>query len=174
MIRSAVRLAPAALIALAPANVAAAELFQGRCHMNECSWFSVEERDIVGSTADGALFKTVMKTWVSEHPDGDYEKKRPRRGVGTSVSYFFCSKSRPAVVWESQPGIWEADFLTPGSPLGPSGAAEAATVEYFVVCHGLSPEGGFAEMGKRFGYPPAESAPEPRKLARPEDLLARP
>jgi hypothetical protein len=142
--------------------------------MNECSWFSVEERDLVASNATGGLFKVTLKGWVSEHPGGDYSRRRPRHGGETSIAYFLCSKSRPAVIWESDMAGWEVGYLAPGSPLGPAGVEEAATVEYFVVCHGVDPEGDFAAVGRHFGYPVEDNRPAGRHLSQPEEILSEP
>jgi hypothetical protein len=61
----------AAMLVAKPHHAAqAAELFIGRCHMEICSWFSIEEKELIGTSSDGALFKVVTKSWESDHPCG--------------------------------------------------------------------------------------------------------
>ena len=89
----------------------AGELFEGRCHMDVCSWYSVEEKDLVGTNAKGALFKVVIKGWTSQHPNGSYgEDPAHRRQSG--VSYVFCSKSEPLVITGAE-NRWSALVLAP-------------------------------------------------------------
>ena len=165
----------AAMLVATPRHAAqAAELFIGRCHMEICSWFSIEEKELLGTSSDGALFKVVTKWWESEHPGGEYEQRARRTGGEQTVSYFFCSKTRPALIWADDKGEWNASHLAPGSPLGPSGAAESATRQYFVVCHAMSTDDDVIEEAKKFGYPPTEFPPDDRKLTRPEDFIKSP
>jgi len=149
----------------------AAELMQGRCRMDHCTWFSIESRDLVGSNARGALFKVALKGWTSHHPGGDYGKRRPRTGGEISTSYFFCSKAQPSAVWETDAGRWTTAVLNVASP---AGAEENAVIEYFAVCHGVQSgrdiDASFDALAERFGYAPVEHA-DPREIARPEDIL---
>ena len=139
------------VVALSPAPAQAAELMEGRCHMDYCNWFTVEERDIVTSISDGALVRTVMKGWESHHPDGNYTRKTRRTGGNEVVTYFFCSKRTPASVWRSdKPGKWEVNFLT--DLASPPGAAESVTNQYFAVCHGVKPIGAWEILTRKFAY----------------------
>jgi hypothetical protein len=148
----------------------AAELLQGRCHMNYCNWFSIESRDIVASGKSGALAKAEIKEWGSYHPDGDYKRHRPRTGGQLSASYFFCSKTKPAAIWEDA-GKWQGAVLNVASP---SGAEENITIQYFAVCHGVTSgndaDDAYDVLARRFGYSPIEGADLP-VLVRPEDIL---
>ncbi|WP_207179488.1 hypothetical protein [Methylobacterium indicum] len=119
--------------------------------MDYCSWFTVEERDIVTSISDGALVRTVMKGWESHHPDGNYARKTRRTGGNEVVTYFLCSKRTPAVVWRGdKPGKWEVNFLT--NLASPPGAAESVTNQYFAVCHGVKPSGDWEILTRKFAY----------------------
>ena len=165
--------APIACIAglLASGSVLSAELMQGRCRMDYCTWFSVESRDMVGSNTKGALFKTSFKEWTSRHPNGTYDKRTPRTGGGASTAYHFCSKTSPSAIWQDEGGQWKVAALNLASP---SGAEENAVIQYFAVCHGV-PSGhdvghSFDALATRFGYAPAENA-DLRVVARPEDIL---
>jgi hypothetical protein len=156
---------------LTSSGALSAELMQGRCRMDYCAWFSIENRDIVGSNASGALFKVISKKWTSHHPSGSYDKRRPRMGGDTSTSYYFCSKTKPSAIWKDDVGLWKVAVLNLASP---SGAEENAVIEYFAVCHGVQSghdtSDTFDALTKRFGYAPVEAA-DLRDVARPEDVL---
>jgi hypothetical protein len=150
--------------------VHSAELMQGRCRMDHCTWFSIESRDIIGSNAHGALFKVVSKGWTSHHPGGEYGKPRPRTGGETSTGYYFCSKTKPSALWEADAGRWTVAALNVASP---SGAEENAVIEYFAVCHGMQSghdkTASFRELAEGFRYSPAETI-DLRAIAHPEDI----
>jgi len=152
-------------------SVHSAELMQGRCHMDRCSWFSIENRDIIGSNSNGALFKAEAKGWISHHPGGDYGKPRPRTGGEISTGYYFCSKTKPSVIWESDAGRWTVAVLNVASP---SGAEENAVIRYFAVCHGMQSgqdtTASFRELAEKFSYSPFKPA-DLREVSRPDDIL---
>ncbi|QRM28672.1 hypothetical protein [Microvirga sp. VF16] len=148
-----------------------AELMQGRCRMDYCAWFSIESRDIVGSNANGALFKVVSKEWTSHHPNGSYDKRSPRTGGAVSTGFYFCSKTKPSAIWQSDGGQWKVAVLNLASP---SGAEENAVIEYFAVCHGVQSghdmSDSFDALAERFGYGPVQNA-DLQDITRPEDIL---
>ncbi|MBQ0821673.1 hypothetical protein HPT29_020350 [Microvirga terrae] len=148
-----------------------AELMQGRCRMDYCAWFSIESRDIVGSNSNGGLFKVISREWTSHHPNGSYDRRRPRTGGEASTGYYFCSKTKPSAIWQGDTGRWKVALLNLASP---SGAEENAVIEYFAVCHGVQTghdtQDSFGALTERFGYAPAESA-DLRDAERPEDVL---
>jgi|UPI0004B724CD hypothetical protein len=148
-----------------------AELMRGRCRMDYCAWFSIESRDIVGSNANGALFKVISKEWTSHHPNGTYDKHRPRTGGEASTGYYFCSKTKPSTIWQDDAGQWKMAVLNLTSP---SGAEENAVIAYFAVCHGVQSghdtSDSFDSLSKRFGYAPIQNA-DLHDIARPEDAL---
>jgi hypothetical protein len=152
----------------------AGELYQGRCHMDTCSWFSIEERDLVGTSPYGVLFKVASRDWESIHPNGSYGKRTTRRGGGASTNYVFCSKTKAAVMFpsENQPKS-EIVRLAPGNPDAVSGATIYANMYYFAVCHGVDAngEGGFERFGKKFGYAISAGAVESEEIGQPGDLL---
>ena len=120
------------------APIQAAEVTPGRCHMDMCSWFSIEEKDLVGTDRDGALFRVVTKSWQSQHPGGSYDRRTPRRGVGTATSYALCSKTHPALLDAGSAGRWVVNELDLGPESVPPGAARTATAVYFAVCHAVA------------------------------------
>lgn len=161
-------------VALSPATTRAGELLEGRCHMDECTWFSVEERDTVTGIPDGALVRTVMKGWSSTHPGGNYERRTRRTGGSEVVTYFLCSKRTPAVVWRGdKPGKWEVNFLS--DLASPPGAAESVTNQYFAVCHGVKPNGAWESLTRKFNYdviPDKDDAvADTLYVDRPEDVM---
>jgi hypothetical protein len=148
-----------------------AELMQGQCRMDHCTWFSVESRDLVGSNAKGALFKAELKGWTSHHPNGSYGRRSPKTGGNSSASYFLCSKTKPSAIWQDDNGHWMVAGLNLGSP---AGAEENAVIEYFAICHGIQSgsdrSSSFEELTQRFGYGPLTYS-DLREIARPEDIL---
>ncbi len=166
----------AALLTQAPAS--AAEVIPGRCHMDVCAWFSVEEKDLVGTDRHGALFRVVTKAWQSTHPDGAYNRRSPRRGGGAATSYVLCSKQRPALLDAAPGGRWSVTELDLGPDSEPPGALETSTSLYFAVCHAVAaPDTGEALIGlaRRFRYPAPSGAgqPLPETVDRPEAILRR-
>ena len=163
-----------ACLSLTPATSNAAELIPGRCHMGACNWFSVEEKDLVGTTKSGALFKVVLKGWQSLHPDGDYVRKTPRQGGQARTSYVFCSKSKPALIDRDGQGRWAAEYLPINAAFGPPGVLETAATIYFAVCHaiGAGNRESTTDLARRFGYPIQEDeGPEEKPITQPDDIL---
>jgi len=148
----------------------AAELHRGRCHMDMCTWYSVEEKEPAGSNAQATLFKVTLKIWTSRHRGGNYDKKASRTGGEASTFYFNCSKAKPAII-ESQDGKWMAAFLNLAEP---AGFQELAVMEYFVVCHAFDvdkPSTRFGVAARKFGYRKIADAPDSIALSKPEDIL---
>lgn len=165
-----------ALLALAGVitSVQAGELFMGRCHMNQCSWFSIEERDIIGTSVHGALFRVRSRDWQSAHPNGAYEKRTPRTGGEESTNYVFCSKRKPAVMFPNGRDVKSQIIrLAPGNLDAIFGATEYANMYYFAVCHGITPkdENDIPRLGKRFGYSLGADVVESEETGTPDDLL---
>src|SRR5688572_9967955 len=169
----------------------AAELMRSRCHMGQCLWLSIEERDLVGSNSFGALFKARIKGWESSHPQASYDKPAPRTGGEERIRFFFCSKTRPAVIsrtqaWDSlerrwKDGGWMLHKMDPQA--GPPGVHSLhGLILYFAACHGRVPSSigdgdDFRELAERFGYP-TSSDPTGEwgdiPIADPTDVLRNP
>ncbi|RVU14178.1 hypothetical protein [Methylobacterium oryzihabitans] len=142
--------------------------------MEYCDWFSIEEKDLTGTSKAGALFKIVMKHWQSHHPDGNYARKTPRKGGQAKTSYTFCSKTKPALINRDVQGRWAAEYLPINSEFGPPGAQETATTIYFAACHaiGAGNREAITDLARRFGYPEREEeGPEDKPVTQPEDIL---
>lgn len=161
------------LALLSPLTAHAGELLRGRCHMGSCGWFSLEEKELVGSGPDGALFKATFKGWQSQHPDGNYDRKVSRKGGKPMVSYYFCSGTRPAVIVQVPGGGWQVDTLALNSPDGPPGVLEDTTATYYAVCHAVAADGpdAFARLGRHFGYPAMDEPPDAPTITKPADIL---
>lgn len=163
-----------ACLTLMPATTRAAELIPGRCHMGSCSWFSLEEKDLVGTAKAGALFKIVLKGWQSHHPDGNYGRRAPRQGGQARTSYVFCSKTKPALINRDVQGRWAAEYLPINAAFGPPGVQETATTIYFAACHaiGAGNQEDMTDLARRFGYPEQETeGPEEKPITQLEDIL---
>lgn len=128
--------ATAILIALiGPGATFASELFKRRCMMGSCSWFKVEERTPIGADAHGELFEAILKYWWSVHDafsSLDYDRPVAREGGAYLRSYYYCSKTKPTVLWEDEDGKFEAVIL---DVYRAGGAGQRITSEYYAVCH---------------------------------------
>jgi hypothetical protein len=160
----------AALSAVAFDASSAAALHRAGCRMDVCSWYSVEEKNAVGSNAGSTLFKVTLKTWTSQHRNAAYDKKAPRVAGDTLSAYYVCSKARPALL-EAADGKWTAEFL---DLYNPPGFAESAVTQYFVICHDFDTEAsntGFDVAARKFGYRRLSKAPDNITLDKPEEIL---
>lgn len=156
----------------------AAELLQGRCHMDYCSWFTTESRDTIGTSSRGSLIKVESRWWQSHHPNGSYNRRAPRKGGDLGTDYFFCSKSAPAVIdLDRDTGKWIATKLAPGNPDNIAGYNTTAYLRYFSVCHGVTVTeetlyDQTVTLGRKFGYRVVLDLDDTQiTLNRPEDIL---
>ncbi len=168
-----------AIVAAIGGTAHAAELIAGRCHMDYCSWFSIESRDISATNPQGALVKVESRWWQSHHPKG-YDKRAPRKGGELGVSYVFCSKTAPALIdRDDSSRKWLASSIAPGNPDDIAGANITGYIFYFAVCHGLTvTEAGLYDqtvtLGKKFGYSVKPSDEDTqRTIDAPTDILKR-
>jgi hypothetical protein len=158
----------ATLPALMCDAAAAAELHRGRCHMDICTWYSVEDKEPAGSNAQASLFKVTLKMWTSKHRGGAYDKKAPLTSGETLTLHYKCSKTKPAAI-ESADGKWTAAFLNLANP---AGFEELAVMEYFVVCHGFDlDKTRFDAAARKFAYRKVSDTPNSIELDKPEDIL---
>ena len=149
----------------------AAELVRNPCHDDLCTWFSVEDRQTVGTALDGALVKSTIRRWRSVHPGGRYDKAAPRGGGESTVSHFFCSVARPtAMYWDQNTG-WKAVSYLPIN--GPSESLEPAVNEYLSVCHGVHVRTAldFRSVAWRYGYKFYQADQREVVLASPDEIL---
>jgi hypothetical protein len=86
-------------------------VLEGDCHMGDCSWYSIENAATIAPARDGILMRLELRTWLSHHPDGDYDKRAPRKPFGSFSSYVFCSYVRPAFIdFDSDSKKWTVTF----------------------------------------------------------------
>ncbi len=148
----------------------AVEVYRGRCHMHVCAFFAVQEKSIIASHRDGALFRVALQTFNTKRAT---DRPPARKDWATSEAYVHCSKTRPATIVKLD-GEWIAHVLAPGQPSGIAGYNLTSYVRYFAVCHAL----GIAALddqilatGKRLGYGESGARAEQLTLANPEDIL---
>jgi hypothetical protein len=148
------------------------KVVQGRCHMDICSWFRVDDRDTVQTNPLGSLVRITLETGESSHPNASYNLKTPIEWSQAATAYVFCSKAQPAVIFDND-GKWEAATLSPGHLEGVFGYNEFAYAEYLFVCHGLAGvDPADASIAARFGYPAFLSEKIKQfELQRPEDVM---
>lgn len=159
------------------------KVVRGRCHMDTCSWFSIESMEPAGQSGRGQLFKMTLKWWESYHPGGSYDRRAPRQGEESATSFIFCSKTVPALIDKDDRGSgWSATMLAPGNSDAIFGATETALTLYWAACHGKAVEDvykGGERLGKEFGYQvkwPVDSdgivePPDNKALQQPTDAL---
>jgi hypothetical protein len=68
---------------------------------NHCFWFRVEDRDTVQTNQLGSLVRVTEATGDSKHPNGNYNRKTPIKWSQPTISYVFCSKVQPTVIFEN-------------------------------------------------------------------------
>ena len=122
------------------------------CHMGECSWISIENRESLGQLGDGELFRVTTRLWQAEYPNGaSYDSPARRTGGEYHDGYVFCSTTRPAVAF-SNDGKWTADTLSPDQSAGVFGYNTSTYILYFAACHGLAIEDPTQANARALGY----------------------
>jgi hypothetical protein len=140
------------------------------CHMDYCSWKSIESRESVQQTRYGELFKLTVRGWSSFHPGGSYNIKTRRTGGGTWESYVFCSKTRPGVAFSSE-GKWIAHTLAPDQSDGVYGYNSSDYTLYFAACYGLAvDETAFQTRAAALGYRTSSARANQINISGPADL----
>ena len=148
----------------------AVEVYRGRCHMHVCAFFAIQEKSIIASHRDGALFRVTTASYTTRRAS---DRAPPRKDWTTADGYVHCSRTRPAVIFKSD-GDWLAHILAPAQDTGVAGYNLTSYVRYFAVCHAL----GIAALddqilaaGKRLGYGETGARAEQLTLASPEEIL---
>jgi hypothetical protein len=122
------------------------------CHMGECSWISIENRESLGQRGDGEMFRVTTRVWQAEYPNGaSYDSPARRTGGDNHDGYVFCSTTRPAVAF-SNDGKWTADTLSPDQSAGVFGYNTSTYILYFAACHGLAIEDPTQANARALGY----------------------
>jgi len=115
----------------------------GRCHMDVCHFFVIEDAKPVGSTKEGTLFATASRQWANEYRMQDgYD--RPPIKIGkpeTDVSFVFCSKTKPVAFFFEDGAMkttadrWTSFPLRPGDDNAVNGVNESVYMFYWAACH---------------------------------------
>jgi hypothetical protein len=150
----------------------------GRCHMDVCWWFSIENSEHIGDSKKGELFKFSVKDWESNHPNCTYSIIRDRKLTGTTDVYAFCSRTNPAIVSHSDTNAWSASLVFPDRNDTIFGVNEGVYRIYWAMCHGISLDDIYetgARLATQLGYhtnsPGDDAANMDRPVAQPEDVL---
>ena len=158
-----------ALAILTAITARAAEVYRGRCAMDVCAWFLIQEKNIVASDKNGALFRVTVQRFTTRRAN---DRPPPRKAWESSDGYVLCSKTRPAVLFQSD-GEWLAHILAPGQPNAYAGYNLTSHVQYFAVCHGVglpAIDEPMIAKARALVYP-ASGGSEQIKLSKPEDIL---
>ncbi len=171
-------MALAIIVQLINSPPVSAEQFVSNCKMDTCRWFKIEKREIAGQSSEGELLKLRYREWESHHPNATYNKKYPRKNMGTAPTYIFCSKTRPAIIFqvdEKAPDKgWNVFLLTPREEASIAGANLLAHMLYFNACHGINfelKEISFSKLSKKLGYAEIESPDDDYVTNDPMTLL---
>lgn len=151
------------------------KLVPGRCHMDYCTWLSIENADFVGEAPHGALYRLETKWFSSHHPRG-YDRPAPRKLDANDTSYVFCSKTKPALFNANEDkATWRVSFLAPGVKDQVYGANETALALYWAACHRAIVKDvydGGEKLGRKLGYRIAKAGDDIEKLADPKAALS--
>ncbi|BCG79909.1 lysozyme inhibitor LprI family protein [Mesorhizobium sp. 113-3-3] len=150
---------------------------QGRCHMDYCGWFSIEERSIAARAPDGVLYRVESRYWESKHPEGTYDTPAPLKDNGRGDWYVFCSLTRPAMMFHdsSTENNWVVSTLSPNDQGGIFGYNESSYTEYFAACHDIEITDVYGQISpkvKGLGYRVDAEAVKQERLSNPKDYLS--
>ncbi len=143
-----------AAAAAAPADVPPRLVY---CHMMECSWERRVSNAVVRTTPKGQLRKYVVSVGTSTHRDDRYPRAwsravriawRPK----PNSDYVFCSRTQPALAFQSEDGRWIAHAM---DLFNLGGYNTASAIIYARACHGLDFNAADIETKlRRLGYRP--------------------
>jgi hypothetical protein len=157
----------------------------GRCHMDVCSFFIIDESAPLGTSKLGTLYAVSQRQWDATYKmrgDNDtHEYDRPPVSISekkASLSLVFCSKTKPYVFsffgekWRSYP-------LRPGDESSIFGVNEATYQFYFAECHNHIMRDPYAtasialakKIGYNFGKSDTSNPPSSEGEVNPLDLL---
>jgi hypothetical protein len=155
------------------------KIIRGRCATGTCSWFSIESAKPAGQSSRGQLFKLNTKSWYSRDTEGS-NRRAPRRGGEEAISFVFCSKTSPAMIFQQGDGEWTARRLAPDNTSTIYGAVVDDYIMYWAACHGKDVNNSSYDdderLAKKLGYNvkwPVNNAGyiEEKSLQRPADAL---
>jgi hypothetical protein len=136
------------------------KLIVGRCHMENCWWFSIEGTEKMGEAKVGELFAISTKNWSTYCKDSNENRCDRKKFDGADISFILCSKTHPSWITnindEGNSNEWTVEQLGPGSMDASSGAGFGVHVIYWAACHKLEVSDPFdPKLGQKFGYPTA-------------------
>jgi len=166
----------AAAVLVAAAAPSAQTVVLIECRMSECQWSRDVSRTLMAANADGQFVRYVTLDATSAHPNDVYpDRFSPRLHLRwkRTTSYAFCSKSRPAFVFEFDLDgrhHWFAHLLDLTNLYGYNAPSAVA---YMRACHGLGGSGANLErLAKQLGYHGGTPSQQ-IELAKPSDILDR-
>lgn len=133
------------------------------CHMDSCGWFVIREAKRLGKNKEGELLELTMIDGNSSHYQNDigvdeypskFDESVPIYWADKpSISYAFCSKILPVVMYQAEGRIEVAPLDFGGQ--GIFGYNSSAAGLYVYACEHLDP-GSFAAdgFGAKYGFRP--------------------
>jgi hypothetical protein len=123
------------VFAAEPACAAKEMLLRERCHQGECTFAKIIQTKTIGKNAEGYLLEVKSRSVVVRAPKGGGEpEKIPDAGSFglVRVSYAYCSKQKPAVIFYDSRKFY-AHLLRVGE--SPAGFEINSHIEYWAACH---------------------------------------
>lgn len=171
----AIALITGAIFAGLPA--AASVILPEGCRMGSCSEIQFLSKEPIRSALSGTLYtiRTMYREWpyqVSRPNFRPSERQVPFRNP--SISYVFCSKQRPAYIFQSSSdGQYYANLLSPDGRSG-FGYNRSSYFLYWTTCHNIVGPNFFSEemvvRAIRLGY--TANLPEDQiQLTYPTDII---
>jgi hypothetical protein len=143
-------------------DVAAPEVNEGHCGMEECSYSQELRRSVIGGGANGRLVKLTLLGGTSARSGSAIKWNRSPHDV-----YVYCSTVLPSVMLETD-GNWQVDVLDFVN--GVPGILESAQATYTETCH--KGDRQFPDDAKSLGYQEISEDKQDISVTKPEDIFA--
>jgi hypothetical protein len=152
----------------------------GRCHMDSCEFFLIDQVVPLGKGRDGTLFAYASRDWDADYKPAtdDHEYDRPPVRVNPQkarLNVIYCSKARPTM-FDYFEDKWHAAGLRPGDETAVFGFNESAYQFYFAACHHFITKDPISKtMAQKLGYTFAKRASDGDNVSdggrQPMDML---
>ncbi|ROT93499.1 hypothetical protein EB810_15585 [Altererythrobacter sp. FM1] len=139
-----------------------AEVQEGRCYMDECSYTQELRREVIGGGLNGKLIKLTLRGGTSASTGSAIQWEKTPHDV-----YVFCSTILPATMLKADGG-WQVDVLDFIN--GVPGILENSQSIYAETCH--KGDGHFPNDAKSLGYQEIPQDKQDVSISSPEDIFA--
>jgi hypothetical protein len=150
---------------------------RAHCHLNQCSWFMIEQARLVVESPTRSLFLLKLKNWNVPYPDRNHDTAYTLRFEGETTPYVVCSKEKPGFVARDEKDGWGFLGVAPaGSRRSLPGDAESALALYWAACHAMNVQDVYAaaDLAIKLGYPAVREVFAATKISHPTDAILIP